>query len=100
MSDILIKFIFNIIRIISNIFNPIIQTIANRLGISSQDLNLQAFFDSITTFVSSIAEGGVFMKRFLLIPNGILTAFFVWIIAKAISNKYFIIVPPFFIFWK
>lgn len=81
MYDIIIKAVFGLIRILGNIFTPLIQNIANRLNIPNT-INFAQFFSSLTDFIYYIAEGGKFLKRFLLIPNGILGAFFIWITAK------------------
>lgn len=82
MADVLIKFVFNIIRIISNIFQPIIQAIADKIGVGGNSINFNNFFNAISSFITTITEGGVFMKKFLMIPNGILSVFFVWVVAK------------------
>lgn len=83
MYDILIKVLFSIVRIISNIFLPIVERVISAISNGTVQLNFSTFSTAIMTLITTATEGGIFMKRILLIPNGLLIGIIVWITGKS-----------------
>lgn len=70
----LITGVLEFFRNLVDIFlNPLIDALDNLPGMEG----LQDFYQGFSTILLHITEGGIFVKRFLMLPNGLISSFFI-----------------------
>lgn len=73
----IMEFLRNIVDIL---INPVVNALSNLPGMSG----LQDFYEGCSTLLVNITEGGIFVKRFLMIPDGLISSFFILLSGLAV----------------
>lgn len=81
MVNTFISGIMEFLRNLVDIFvNPIVNALDNLPGMEG----LSDFYQGFSTILLHITEGGIFVKRFLMLPDGLINSFFILLSGLAV----------------
>ena len=69
-------FISGILEFLRNIVNVFLEPLINTIDDLPGGSGIQDFYTGVSTIIYRITEGGVFVKRFLMVPDGLIGSFF------------------------
>lgn len=69
-------FITGILEFLRNIVNIFLEPLINTIDDLPGGSGIQDFYNGISMILYRITEGGVFVKRFLMVPDGLIASFF------------------------
>lgn len=69
-------FITGILEFLRNIVNIFLEPLINSIDNLPGGSGIQDFYSGVSTIIYRMTEGGVFVKRFLMVPDGLIGSFF------------------------